>query len=52
MTKIFNELVGTNAQPKSSNKEKILKYLIVLGIIVVIFIGDQFIVSALGYGKG
>lgn len=52
MTNTLKELVSTKAPLKSSNKEKILMYLIVLGIIVLIFIGDQFIVNALGHGKG
>jgi len=40
------------AQPKTSSIEKIYKYLIVVVIIALIFLGDQLIVNFLGYGKG
>lgn len=49
---ILKELVQTNVSLKISSKEKVLKYLMVLGIIVLIFIGDQLIVNLLGHGKG
>jgi len=52
MSTIFLELVSTSVSLKKSAKEKALKYLIVLVIIVVVFIGDQLIVNFLGYGKG
>ena len=49
---ILKELVIKKVLLKISSKEKILKYLIVLAIIVLIFIGDQLIVNLLGHGKG
>ena len=52
MIAIFNDLINNKKLPKTSSKEKILKYLIVLVIIVLIFIGDQLIVNFFGYGKG
>ena len=52
MNNILKELVSTKVHLKTSFKEKILKYLIVLVIIILIFIGDQLIVNVLGYGKG
>ena len=52
MSNILKELVSTKVPLKTSSKEKILNYLIVLVIIVLIFIGDQFIVNLIGYGKG
>ncbi|MDG2371135.1 MAG: hypothetical protein P8L83_00775 [Flavobacteriaceae bacterium] len=52
MISIFNDLINNKKLPKTSSKEKILKYLIVLVIIVLIFIGDQLIVNFFGYGKG
>jgi len=52
MSTILKELVRNIVPHKTSSKEKILKYLIVLVIIVLIFIGDQLIVNFLGYGKG
>jgi hypothetical protein len=52
MSNILKELVSTKVPLKIPSKEKTLKYLIVIAIIVLIFIGDQVIVSLLGYGKG
>ena len=52
MSNILKELVSTKVPLKTSYKEKILNYLIVLVIIVLIFIGDQLIVNLIGYGKG
>jgi hypothetical protein len=52
MSNILKELVSTKVLLKTSSKEKIHKYLMVLAIIVLIFIGDQLIVNLLGYGKG
>ena len=52
ISKILKELVSAKAQLKTSSKEKILKYLIVLAILFLIFIGDQIMLSYIGYGKG
>lgn len=52
MRTIFLELFSTKVSRKKSAKEKAFKYLIVLVIIVVVFIGDQLIVNFLGHGKG
>ncbi|NQV52847.1 MAG: hypothetical protein HQ500_06670 [Flavobacteriales bacterium] len=52
MNNILKELLRTQVPPKTSSKEKFLNYLIVLVIMVLIFIGDQFIVGLFGYGKG
>ena len=52
MSAILKELLNTKVPLNTSSKEKILKYLIVLVIIVLIFIGDQLIVNLFGYGKG
>jgi len=52
MSTILKELVSTKVPLKISSKEKILKYLIVIAIIILIFIGDQLIVNLIGYGKG
>jgi hypothetical protein len=49
---ILNKLINAKAQPKTSSIEKIYKYLIVVVIIALIFLGDQLIVNFLGYGKG
>jgi hypothetical protein len=52
MSDLLKKLVSAKVQLKTSSKEKTLKYLIVLVIIVLIFMGDQLIVNFLGYGKG
>ena len=52
MIDIFNSLITNKSLPDTSSKEKIYKYLIVATIIVLFFLGDQFIVNFLGYGKG
>lgn len=52
MKQILMELISPEVQDKTSFKEKVLKYLIVLAIIILIFIGDQFMVNLIGYGKG
>lgn len=52
MIAVFNDLIKNKKPSKISSKEKFYKYLIVAAIIVLIFIGDQLIVSFLGYGKG
>ncbi len=52
MRTIFLKLLSTKLSLKKSPKEKALKYVIVLVIIVVVFIGDQLVVNFLGYGKG
>ena len=52
ISKLLVELVSTKMAPQLSFKEKFFKYSIVLAIIVLIFIGDQVMVSFLGYGKG
>jgi hypothetical protein len=48
----LKELLNSKVPLKTSSKEKTLKYLIVLVMIVLIFIGDQLIVNLFGYGKG
>ena len=50
--KLLVELVSWKMAPQISFKEKFLKYSIVLAIIILIFMGDQLIVSLFGYGKG
>ena len=50
--KVLVELVSTKIVSQISSKEKVFKYLIVLAIIILIFIGDQVIVNLLGHGKG
>ena len=52
MNTVLKELLNNPAAPIASSKEKIHKYLIVLVVIVLIFIGDQLIVNLFGYGKG
>ena len=52
ITKLLVELISTKMAPKISFKEKFFKYAIVLAIIVLIFIGDQVIVTLIGHGKG
>jgi len=52
MGAVIGELISPKAPLKTSFKENILKYVIVLVIIGLIFIGDQLIVNFLGYGKG
>ena len=52
MINILTELISTKAPLKISSKQKIQNYLIILVIIILIFIGDQFIVNLFGYGKG
>jgi uncharacterized membrane protein (DUF106 family) len=52
ISKLLLELVSAKMTPQISFKEKFHKYLIVLAILVLIFIGDQIIVNFLGYGKG
>ncbi|TVZ54895.1 hypothetical protein OD91_0132 [Lutibacter sp. Hel_I_33_5] len=52
ISKLLIELVSTNKVSKISFKEKLIKYSIVLVIIILIFIGDQFIVNFFGHGKG
>ncbi len=52
MSFILKELLNSKVPLNTSSKEKILKHLIVLVIIVLIFIGDQLIVNLFGYGKG
>ena len=49
---ILKVLVIKKVPLKISSKENILKYLIVLAVIVLIFIGDQLIVNLLGHGGG
>jgi hypothetical protein len=49
---VLKELVIKKVPLKISAKENILKYLIVLAMIVLVFIGDQVIVNLLGHGKG
>lgn len=49
---ILNELLSNKVPLNTSSKEKVLKYLIVLVLIILIFIGDQLIVNFFGYGKG
>ena len=50
--KLLIALVGTKMIFQLSLKEKLIKYALVLATIILIFIGDQLIVSFLGYGKG
>jgi len=52
ISKMVVELVSVKVAPQISFKEKIFKYLFVIVIIVLIFIGDQLIVNLLGHGKG
>lgn len=52
MSTAIKGLISPEALVKTSSKEYILKYVIVLVIIGLIFIGDQLIVNFLGYGKG
>ena len=52
MISILKELFPTRVPLQISSKEKIIKYLIVFGIILLIFLGNQLIVSFFGYGKG
>jgi len=52
ISKMVVELVSVKVAPQISFKEKIYKYIIVIVIIVLIFIGDQLIVNLLGHGKG
>ena len=49
---VIKELIRPKARLKTSLKDNALKYLIVLVIIGLIFIGDQLMVNFLGYGKG
>jgi hypothetical protein len=49
---IWKELIIKKEPFKTSPKERIFKYLIVLAIIILIFIGDQLMVNLLGHGKG
>lgn len=51
ISKLLMSLVSAKKARQISFKEKFFKYSIVLAIIVLIFIGDQIIVSLLGHGK-
>ncbi|MDO6472777.1 hypothetical protein [Maribacter sp. 1_MG-2023] len=52
ISKLLIELVSTKMISQISFKEKLIKYALVLATIILIFMGDQLIVSFLGYGKG
>jgi len=52
MIAIFNNLINNKKTLKTSSKDKIYKYLIVVALIILIFMGDQLIVNFFGYGKG
>lgn len=52
ISKLLIELVGPKMISQLSFKEKLIKYALVLATIILIFMGDQLIVSFLGYGKG
>jgi len=52
MIAVSRELISHKVPMKTSFKENSLKFIIVLVLIGLIFIGDQLIVNLLGYGKG
>ncbi len=52
MTAVVKDLLTNKSPLQISSKDKVLKYVIVLVIIGLIFIGDQMIVRFFGYGAG